>query len=58
LTFIVGIYGMNFDYMPELRWKWGYGWSYVLMAVTTLAMIAYFKWRGWMTDSAVESGRG
>ncbi len=48
LTFIAGIYGMNFDYMPELHWGWGYGWALLLMVITTIGMLTYFKWRGWM----------
>jgi len=43
LTFIVGVYGMNFDYMPELRWKYGYPLVMGFMAVITLLMLRYFK---------------
>ncbi|QRQ99649.1 magnesium transporter CorA family protein [Dyadobacter sandarakinus] len=48
LTFIVGIYGMNFDYMPELHWKWGYPGVMILMAVITAAVYAWFKKKGWL----------
>lgn len=41
LTFIVGIYGMNFDFMPELRWKYGYAYVLGLMALITL----FIAWR-------------
>jgi magnesium transporter len=47
LTFIVGVYGMNFDYMPELRWKYGYFIILASMFVLLLGMIYYFKRRKW-----------
>ncbi len=43
LTFIVGIYGMNFEYMPELHWKSGYGLVWLSFLVTTTAVIYWFK---------------
>lgn len=45
---IAGIYGMNFHYMPELSWHFGYPMALGLMVVTGLAPLAWFKWRGWM----------
>lgn len=48
LTFIVGVYGMNFDYMPELRWRWGYFAIMGLMAVIGILMIFYFKKKKWL----------
>ena len=48
LTFIVGVYGMNFDYMPELRLQYGYFYVWGLMAVVTTALIFYFKSKKWM----------
>ncbi|MEO7037854.1 MAG: magnesium transporter CorA family protein [Polyangiaceae bacterium] len=45
---IAGVYGMNFHYMPELAWPSGYPMALVLMVVTGLAPLAWFKWRGWM----------
>jgi magnesium transporter len=45
---IVGIYGMNFKHMPELDWTLGYPFSLVLIAVSALLPLAWFKWRGWM----------
>jgi magnesium transporter len=48
LTFIAGIYGMNFDNMPELRSKNGYFWTMGLMGLIALGEIIYFKRRGWM----------
>ncbi|AEG58793.1 magnesium/cobalt transporter CorA [Desulforamulus ruminis] len=47
LTFIAGIYGMNFDYMPELRWKYGYFLSLLLMGTLAGGMILWFKRKGW-----------
>lgn len=47
LTFIVGIYGMNFQYMPELTWKWGYFVILALMAILGIGMAAYFKIKEW-----------
>ena len=50
LTFIAGIYGMNFENMPELKWKYGYLYSLILMALIALFQ-AYFLWkRGWFQD--------
>jgi len=48
LTFIVGLYGMNFKYMPELEWHWGYFSVLALMALITLGMIVYFRRRKWL----------
>lgn len=45
LTFIVGVYGMNFDFMPELRWKWGYYGVLFGMLLIFIGMIWYFKYR-------------
>lgn len=47
LTFIVGIYGMNFDYMPELRWHYGYFEVLALMFVLVIGMLFYFKKKKW-----------
>lgn len=47
LTFIVGVYGMNFDYMPELRWRWGYFAVWGVMFVIVIGMIRYFKYKKW-----------
>ncbi|CAF2971693.1 unnamed protein product [Rotaria sp. Silwood2] len=47
LTFIVGIYGMNFDKMPELRWQYGYFVVLGFMALLTLIMLAWFKRKKW-----------
>lgn len=47
LTFIVGIYGMNFDFMPELRWRYGYFMIMSFMFLLFIAMILYFKKKKW-----------
>ncbi|MEO7991083.1 MAG: magnesium/cobalt transporter CorA [Chryseolinea sp.] len=47
LTFIVGIYGMNFDYMPELRWHYGYFGILGIMALVVIGMLYYFKKKKW-----------
>jgi len=43
LTFIVGVYGMNFKFMPELNWEWGYYFSIVLMVVIVLVIYFWFR---------------
>jgi magnesium transporter len=46
-TVVVGIYGMNFKFMPELNWLWGYPYGLALVALSALIPLAWFKWRGW-----------
>ena len=48
LTFITGIYGMNFKFMPELEWKTGYFEILAVMAVLALTMMLYFKRKKWL----------
>lgn len=48
LTFIVGVYGMNFTNMPELEYKYGYLFVMIGMAILTLLMILYFKRKKWL----------
>ncbi len=48
LTFIVGIYGMNFDFMPELRQKWGYPGVLIAMIIICLAIFYWFRRKKWM----------
>lgn len=47
LTFIVGLYGMNFHYMPELAWKYGYLFILIFMGIVTILMYIFFKRKGW-----------
>jgi magnesium transporter len=48
LTFIVGVYGMNFKYMPELEWRYGYFYTLVGMSGIGVAMFLYFKRKKWL----------
>ncbi len=48
LTFIVGVYGMNFKFMPELASKWGYPAVWTLMLLLVAGMLLYFKRRKWL----------
>jgi magnesium transporter len=48
LTFIAGIYGMNFEYMPELKWHYGYFAVLGLMAIVGVSMYIWFKRKGWL----------
>lgn len=48
LTFIAGIYGMNFENMPELHWKFGYPLVWILMGSCFIGMLIYFKLKKWM----------
>lgn len=50
LTFIVGIYGMNFRYMPELTSRWGYPLIWVVMLGVTLGIWLWFRRRGWLGE--------
>jgi magnesium transporter len=48
LTFIVGVYGMNFEYMPELKWHWGYPVLWTIMIGIGLSMVKYFRRKHWI----------
>jgi len=48
LTFIAGVYGMNFQFMPELAWKWGYFLIMCLMIVIGIGMIIFFRRKKWL----------
>jgi magnesium transporter len=48
LTFIVGVYGMNFDNMPELHWKNGYFYIMGFMTLTVIGMLFYFRKKKWL----------
>ncbi len=48
LTFIAGIYGMNFEYMPELEWTWAYPTVWGLMVVVTGGLLLFFRRREWI----------
>lgn len=48
LTFIAGVYGMNFKYMPELEWRWGYPVIWSVMLTIGILMLIYFKRKKWI----------
>jgi magnesium transporter len=48
LTLITGIYGMNFKYMPELDWSWGYPMVYIAMLIVSGVMLVYFRRKRWL----------
>ena len=48
LTFIAGVYGMNFQYMPELKWVWAYPLILSVMLIIGIVMVIFFKRRKWM----------
>jgi magnesium transporter len=43
ITFVAGIYGMNFKYMPELDWRWGYAGVWAIIGIMVVFMLIYFK---------------
>lgn len=47
LTFIAGVYGMNFRHMPELYWKYSYPSFWIISIITTIYMLRFFKKKGW-----------
>jgi len=47
-TFIVGLYGQNFVHMPELRWHWGYAFSWALIVGTTILQLIWFRRKHWL----------
>lgn len=48
ITFVAGIYGMNFKFMPELEWKWGYCAVWLIITAIVISMICYFKRKSWL----------
>ena len=47
-TLVASMYGMNFQFMPELQWKFGYPWALALMVASALLPMWYFRRRGWL----------
>jgi magnesium transporter len=47
-TLVAGIYGMNFRFMPELAWSWGYPFALAVIVLSAVLPLAWFKWRGWL----------
>jgi magnesium transporter len=56
LTFMAGLYGMNFEYLPELHYRWAYPALLGVMAAVVIGMLVYFRRRGWLgaTDEGDE----
>ncbi len=52
LTFIAGVYGMNFERMPELKFYWGYPICLAAMAAIALGLVFFFWRRGWLENSS------
>jgi magnesium transporter len=48
LTFIAGVYGMNFKFMPELEWRWGYFLLWGMMLAVGISLLVYFKRKKWL----------
>jgi magnesium transporter len=48
LTFLAGVYGMNFRHMPELEWPWAYPVLWAVMIAVAVGMLAYFRRRRWL----------
>ncbi len=48
LTFIAGVYGMNFEFMPELKWRWGYFGLWAVMSGIAVFMLLYFRKKKWL----------
>lgn len=48
LTFVAGVYGMNFKFMPELEWQWGYFAVWLIMVGVAVVMVAFFKRKKWL----------
>jgi magnesium transporter len=48
LTFIAGVYGMNFQFMPEVAWRWGYPSIWAVFLSLTIGMMLFFRRKGWI----------
>lgn len=47
-TLIASVYGMNFHFMPELEWKWGYVFAWILIIASSVVTLWYFRWKKWL----------
>jgi magnesium transporter len=47
-TFVVGVYGQNFDHMPELHWHYGYAFSWAVIVVSTVGQLVFFRQKKWI----------
>jgi magnesium transporter len=48
ITFFVGVYGMNFEFMPEIKWRWGYAFVWAVIIGSVVTMLAYFRRKKWL----------
>lgn len=48
MTLVAGVYGMNFEHMPELHWFWGYPFALTLMTTMGVAAFVFFRWKKWI----------
>ena len=48
LTFIAGIYGMNFEFMPELKWHWAYPTLWAVLLIVSILMVMWFRRKEWL----------
>jgi len=48
ITFLVGVYGMNFPNMPEIGWRWGYAFVWLLIIGAVVTMFAFFRRKKWL----------
>jgi magnesium transporter len=47
-TLVAGVYGMNFDFLPELHWNFGYPFALGLMIASAVLPYLFIRWRGWL----------
>lgn len=57
ITFIAGVYGMNFVHMPEIHWEYGYAFAWALMLGNTIVLLIIFWRRGWFSRSVLTKAR-
>jgi magnesium transporter len=55
LTFLVGVYGMNFKFMPELEMKYGYYITWAIMILIALILLIYFRKVGWLKKTNLKN---
>jgi magnesium transporter len=48
MTFVAGIYGMNFEHIPELTWEYGYQYFWIINAVIFFTLLGFFRWKKWI----------
>ena len=48
ITFFVGVYGMNFEFMPEIKWRYGYAFVWAVIIAAVVTMLSYFRRKKWL----------